>query len=103
MLGHVLSKIVLLKYQNPKAICSLNCLENEELTDTAQINHTFFPMTLTKAQKEILAEIVLQDGEVNNYQQRLKAIRNLLDAGIIREEIVYDGRDFAIGKKFHLV
>lgn len=61
-------------------------------------------MTLTKAQKEILAEIVLQDGEVNNYQQRLKAIQNLLNAGIIREEIVYDGRDkFAIGKKFHIV
>ena len=61
-------------------------------------------MTLTKAQKEILAEIVLQDGEVNNYQQRLKAIQNLLNAGIIREEIVYDGKDnFAIGKKFHLV
>lgn len=61
-------------------------------------------MTLTKAQKEILAEIVLQDGEVNNYQQRLKSIQNLLNAGIIREEIVYDGRDnFAIGKKFHIV
>ena len=61
-------------------------------------------MTLTKAQKEILAEIVLQDGEVNNYQQRLKAIQNLLNAGIIREEIVYDGKDkFAIGKKFHIV
>jgi hypothetical protein len=61
-------------------------------------------MTLTKAQKEILAEIVIQDGEVNNYQQRLKSIRSLLDAGIIREEIVYDGKDnFAIGKKFHLV
>ena len=61
-------------------------------------------MTLTKAQKEILAEIILQDGEVNNYQQRLKAIQNLLNAGIIREEIVYDGKDnFAIGKKFHIV
>lgn len=60
-------------------------------------------MTLTKAQKEILAEIILQDGEVNNYVGRLKAIRNLLDAGIIREEIVYDQRGDFIGKKFHLV
>lgn len=60
-------------------------------------------MKLTKAQKEILAEIVLQDGEVNNYQQRLKAIWNLLNAGIIREEIVYDKDGFAILKKYKIV
>lgn len=68
------------------------------------VKHTFLGMKLTKAQKEILVEIVFQDGEVTNYQQRLKAIQNLLNAGIIQEEIVYDENDnFPIGKKFNLV
>lgn len=68
------------------------------------VKHSFLGMNLTKAQKEILVEIVFQDGEVNNYQQRLKAIQTLLDAGIIREEIVYDEKDnLAIGKKFEII
>lgn len=59
---------------------------------------------MTKAQKEILAEIIMNDGVVNNYQQRMKAIQPLLDSRTIYSEIVYDQRDgLAIGRKFYII
>mgnify|MGYP000158846017 CR=1 FL=1 len=70
------------------------------MSTTTEMNNT---MKLTKAQKEILAEIVMYDGEVNNYSQRLRSITPLLDAGIIQEEIVYDKDGLSRWMKYKIV
>jgi len=60
-------------------------------------------MKLTKAQKEILAEIVINDGIVNNWDQRMRSIQVLLDANLIRQNNILDSLGFLESVKFEIV
>jgi hypothetical protein len=58
---------------------------------------------LTKAQKEILAEIVINDGIVNNWSQRMRSIQVLLDANLIRQNNIFDSLGFLEVTKFEII
>jgi hypothetical protein len=60
-------------------------------------------MKLTKAQKEILAEITLNDGIVNNWDQRMRSIQVLLNANLIRQNNILDSLGFLESVKFEIV
>jgi hypothetical protein len=60
-------------------------------------------MKLTKAQKEILTEIVINDGIVNNWDQRMRSIRVLLDANLIRQNNILDSLGFLECVKFEII
>jgi len=60
-------------------------------------------MKLTKAQKEILAEIVINDGIVNNWDQRMRSIQVLLDENLIRQNNILDSLGFLECVKFEIV
>lgn len=59
-------------------------------------------MKFTKAQSAIIEEIA-ETNEVANYHQRLRAIRPLLDAGVIKRTVIYDKDGFSLGYHWDLV
>jgi hypothetical protein len=60
-------------------------------------------MKLTKAQKEILEQAATPEG-VLNASQRMKSLRPLIEAGLIREVLTYGPDGFlACGPQYFLV
>ena len=59
-------------------------------------------MQFTKAQSAILEEIG-NTNEVANYSQRMRAIKPLLDNGIIQRSVIYDADGLSIGYHWELI
>ena len=59
-------------------------------------------MKFTKAQSVILDEIG-NTNSVNNYAQRMRAIRPLLDANIIQRTVIFDNYNLSTGYHWELV
>lgn len=59
-------------------------------------------MKFTKAQSAIIEEIA-ETNEIANWHQRLRAIRPLEDAGVIKRTVIYDKDGLSIGYHWELV
>lgn len=59
-------------------------------------------MKFTKAQSVIIEEIG-NTNQVVNYHLRLRAVRPLLDANIIKRKVIYDADGLSLGYHWELV
>jgi hypothetical protein len=59
-------------------------------------------MKFTQAQSAILEEIG-NTNTINNYSQRMRAIKPLLDAQIISRNVIYDADGLSIGYRWELI
>lgn len=59
-------------------------------------------MQFTQAQSAILEEIG-NTNTINNYSQRMRAIKPLLDAQIISRSVIYDTDGLSIGYHWELI